>query len=265
MSGRAGPDCLTLWTADIAVARNAAAAGVDRIGVDLETLGKQSRQHGHSTWISRHGLSDLDRLRHVVGEAMLFARCNPLHPQSADEIASCLARGAKVLMLPNFTGADCLTRFVELVDGRAIVVPLVERVAAVRVIATMPNLGLSEFHVGLNDLSIELGMPNRLRVLAMPVLDEISTEAKAAGLRFGLGGLARAGDTCLPVPADLIYAQHARLGASGALIARSFHANALDERELAREVFALRGRLEDWRGASQNDLEAARDKLLALT
>ena len=40
------PFRLTLWTADAALAARADAAGVDRIGVDLDRLGKAERQAG---------------------------------------------------------------------------------------------------------------------------------------------------------------------------------------------------------------------------
>src|SRR5688572_17388105 len=55
---------LTLWTNDPAVARRADAAGVDRIGLDLETYGKAERQPKQlATWISPHREDQLPALR----------------------------------------------------------------------------------------------------------------------------------------------------------------------------------------------------------
>lgn len=54
---------LSLWTSDTALAAAADAAGVDRIGVDLETRGKDSRQAGRGTWMSPHVEGDLSRSR----------------------------------------------------------------------------------------------------------------------------------------------------------------------------------------------------------
>lgn len=256
---------LTLWTNDLERAARADRAGVERIGLDLETLGKVDRQRGLPTWISPHSVADLDRLRGVVRHAALFVRANPLHDGSAAEIDALVARGARFLMLPNFTHADEVRAFVALIAGRAHVVPLVERLAAVDAIAAFPALGIEEFHVGLNDLSIDLGEPNRLAALASPVMESIAAAARSSGLRFGLGGLARAGDETLPVPSDLVYAQHARLGASGALMARSFFADRMDERRFARETARLRCRLAEWFRASPHALEAARAELARRT
>src|SRR5512139_1851864 len=91
---------LTLWTADAGLARRADAAGVERVGVDLERIGKADRQRGLGTWISPHRTEDLDALGAALERAELFARVNPLHPGSGREVAEVVGRGARVLMLP---------------------------------------------------------------------------------------------------------------------------------------------------------------------
>lgn len=146
-------------------------------------------------------------------------------------------------------------------DDRARVVPLVERLDAVDLVGMLAGVGVEEIHVGLNDLSIDRGLSNRLSVLVSPVMDRIAQTARAAGLRVGLGGLGRAGDEALPVPSDLVYAQHTRLGASGALIARSFFSYPMSEAEFAEEIRRLRARLEEWAKASPQALEAANTEL----
>jgi hypothetical protein len=50
----------------------------------------------------------------------------------------------------------------------------------------------------------------------------IAEHVRAAGLRFGFGGVARADDRTLPVAPDLIYSQYPLLGATAAWLARSF-------------------------------------------
>ena len=253
---------LTLWTNDPVRAAWADRAGVERIGVDLETMGKAARQHGLGTWVSGHTPADLDRIRPSVARAALFVRMNPFHDGCRAEVEALLGQGVSVLMLPNFTHLDEIASIVKIVAGRALVVPLVERVAAIESVEAMPQLGIDEIHVGLNDLSIDLGLTNRLAVLATGFIDELASAARAAGLRFGLGGLARALDAELPVPSDLVYAQHARLGASGALIARSFFGvDRVSASSFTREIARLRDRLDDWFGASPRELCAARNEL----
>src|SRR5687768_18349093 len=70
---------LTLWTGDPRLAARADAAGVDRIGVDLERLGKAERQRGLGTWISAHAEADLAALAPALTRAALFARVNPIN------------------------------------------------------------------------------------------------------------------------------------------------------------------------------------------
>lgn len=253
---------LTLWTNDPSLAAMADQAGVDRIGIDLETLAKSERQVGRATWISTHNLSDLKALRPVLSSAELFVRCNPFHRGSEAEVDDALRYGAQVLMLPNFTQLDDLRRFAEVVAGRAKIIPLVERLKSVELINEFTMLGIDEFHVGLNDLSIDLGLSNRIAVLGMPIMDRISAFARGHRLRFGIGGLARAGDTGLPVPSDLVYAQHARLGSSGALIARVFFRESVCPSSLSQEIAKMRQRLQEFRAAPQDELDRFRDDLL---
>jgi hypothetical protein len=253
---------LTLWTNDVLRAAWADGAGVDRIGVDLETIGKSDRQKGLPTWISPHSLGDLERIRPSIARAALFVRANPLHEGSTAEIEALLERHAAIVMLPNFTRAAEVEAFVGLVKGRARVVPLVERVAALDAISSLPALGIDEIHVGLNDFSIDLGERNRLAVLGLPVMDRLAALAHQGGLKLGLGGLGRALDESLPVPSDLVYAQHARLGARGALIARSFFTADMTETQLGAEITRMRSRLAEWMSAPQAALEDARAELV---
>jgi hypothetical protein len=93
-------------------------------------------------------------------------------------------------------------------------------------------------------------------------MDDIATRVHAAGLPLGLGGLGRLGDTSVPVPPGLVYAQHARLGGSAALVARSFLALGGD---LAAEVERARERLDYWRACDDAELQAATEALRACT
>jgi hypothetical protein len=89
-----------------------------------------------------------------------------------------------------------------------------------------------------------------------------SRQVRDAGLRFGFGGLARAGDDALPVPPDMVYAQYARLGASTAWLARSFFAGG-QPLDIAAEIATLRARLAFWTAQPDADLAAMRDRLAA--
>jgi len=254
------PFVLTLWTADPGLARAADVAGVDRIGVDLERLGKLERQAARGTWISTHREEDLDALAPALSRARLFARVNPLNPDSEREIEAVLGRGAQVLMLPMFMSAGDADRFVRLVDSRATVVLLVEHATALEHLHEIVRVrGVDEVHIGLNDLAISLGLRNRWMALADGLLDGAAAIVRQAAIRFGLGGIGRAGDTSLPIPADLIYAEYARTGATAAVLSRSFF--AAGDVDPMVEVARARATLDAWRCRTPEDLAAAHAEL----
>ncbi len=247
----------TLITDNTRLAAAADDAGVDRIGIDIELLGKAERQAGHDARFSHHGWEDLAALRRVVKRAALFTRINPVHNETAAEIEAALGLGAGVLMLPSFRTAREVEEFVRLVRGRARAVILVElapAVARIREILDVP--GVDEVMIGLNDLHLEFGVANHFEMLVSPVLDLLAAEVARRGLPLAVGGLALPGDTRLPIPPDLVYAQYPRLGASGAWIARSFSAP-----DMKTAVQEMRNRLDDWAGATTEQLEDARREL----
>lgn len=114
-------------TNDPTVAKIAADAGVDRIFIDMEVLGKAERQGGMDTVQSHHVPEDIAKVRAAIGDqAEIMARVNPLNPNSQTEIDDAIANGADVIMLPMWRTADDLRRLVSMVDGRAKVMPLLE-------------------------------------------------------------------------------------------------------------------------------------------
>ena len=253
---------LTLITEDPGLAADADRAGVDRIGPDLEQLGKKERQAGLNTRLSHHQIDDVARVGRSLSRAKLFVRVNPINAGSAAEVDAVIARGARVLMLPFFRTAGEVETFVRLVDGRASIMLLVETAAAVvRLRDILAVAGTSEIMVGLNDLRLELGVNNHFEVLASPVLDAIAREVHAAQLPFSVGGVGRPDDRSLPVPVDLVFAQFPRLGATGAWLSRSFLRDVPTDWDFGRAVAALRRRLTEWAHASPADLQRAHAEL----
>src|SRR5947199_48978 len=122
---------LTLLTKDAALASVADRAGVNRIGVDLERLGKAERQAGHDTRISTHTWHDLSVIETSISRADLFVRINPIHPGTAGEVEKAVELGASVIMLPSFQSAEEVSIFTAAVRGRAHAVILVELAPAV--------------------------------------------------------------------------------------------------------------------------------------
>jgi len=254
---------LTLVSRDRTLIEHADRAGVDRIGIDIERLGKRERQADiPDARISDHELSDLEGVSAVVRRADVFCRLNPRHPGTRGEVERAIAAGANVVMLPFFRGADEVAAFVDAVAGRATVVLLLETAAAtarLHEIVAVP--GVAEVMVGLNDLHRTYGLSNHFEILASDLMTTVSRIVHDAGLRFGFGGVARPTDRSLPVPAELVIAQYPRLGATSAWIARSFLRAGDDQAGFAAELAALRRCLEHWFAQPADVLEDRRDEL----
>jgi 2-keto-3-deoxy-L-rhamnonate aldolase RhmA len=228
---------LMLITGDPAIAAFAIRSGVDRVFVDLETIGKQERQGHKDTWISAHSMESVGAVRKALGadKDSLLVRLNPLYEGSPDEVEEALARGADFLMLPMFRRADEVARFADLVRGRAKVIPLLEtREAAAEIENIVRVPGLSEIFIGLNDLHLSLGMRFMFEPLAKGMLDGLAKTILGAGLRFGFGGIGRIGEGTLP--AEWILGEHLRLGSNSVILSRSFHGRSRNMAELTKQI-----------------------------
>lgn len=222
-------------TKDPAVARIAQAAGVDRIFVDMEYIGKAQRQGGMDTVQNHHTVEDVARLRPVLDQAELLVRVNPVHPGSKDEINRVIAAGADVIMLPMWQSVEEVQQFIRWVDGRAKTLLLLENQAAVDCLDRVVALpGVDEIHIGLNDLSISQGKKFLFQPLADGTVDAVCAKIKAAGIPFGFGGFGRLGGGTLP--AAYIVAEHYRLGSSMSILSRAFcnTAQITDLKEIKR-------------------------------
>jgi len=219
------------------IARIAEECSVDRIFVDLETLGKEERQAGMNTVKSRHTFEDVSAIRQVIRKAELLVRVNPLHQHSQSEIDEVINRGADIVMLPMFRSAADARTFVGMVNGRAKAMLLLENKdaeAAIDEILTVP--GIDEIHIGLNDLHLSHGMDFMFQPLANGQVDRLAEKIKAAGIPFGFGGIARLDEGMLP--ARFIIAEHHRLGSEMVILSRSFYDTWLkQETEEIRQVF----------------------------
>ena len=254
---------LTAITADPTRAAQCDAAGVDRVGVDIERLDKRSRQRDMpNARISDHELHHLDSLRPAVRHAQLFARLNPLHDATVIEVDRAISHGAKVLMLPYFTCAREVESFVRLVDQRAVAALLLETApAVVRLHDILAVDGVDEITVGLNDLSLSCGADSAFEILSSDLMESIADSINARGIPFGFGGLARAHDATLPVLSDLVIAQHARLGSNAAWLSRSFFGTDQDEIDIAAEIAILRTQIDFWRAQPADVLTRQRDEM----
>ena len=136
-------------------------AGVDRIFVDLEYIGKADRQGGMDTVQSDHTLQDVKRISQVLSKADLLVRVNPIHEateeycSSEEEIETAITNGADIIMLPFFKTVEEVEFFINQVAGRCRTMLLLETPEAVECLDDILALkGIDEIHIGINDLSL---------------------------------------------------------------------------------------------------------------
>lgn len=202
-------------------------AGVDRIFVDMEYIGKGLRQGGMDTVQSYHTTDDVALMAKTLQKAELMVRCNPIHEATADycssrdEIDAIIENGAQVVMLPYFKTAAEVEKFVRLVDGRAKTFPLMEtREAAENADEILQVDGIDEIYIGLNDMSLSYGYSFMFQLLANGTVDRLADKFRAKGMTFGFGGIASLSGGLLP--GSYVLKEHYRLGSSRVILSRSF-------------------------------------------
>ena len=225
------------------IAQIAETAGVDRIFVDMEYIGKTERQGGMDTVQSHHTVEDVARIRGAIDKAELMVRCNPIHratseySSSAEEIDGIVKNGADIIMLPYFKSATEVKTFIDLVGGRARALPLVETPEAVESIDEILDLpGVDEIYIGLNDLSLGYHKKFMFELLADGTVEKLCFKFRQKGIPYGFGGIASVGKGLLP--AEKIIREHYRLGSTSAILSRSFcDVNKINHMGIISETF----------------------------
>ncbi len=209
------------------IAQIAESAGVDRIFVDMEFIGKDARQGGLDTVKCHHTVQDVVNIKHAVTKKEVLVRVNPIHaalpdyPSSEGEINAVIAAGADVIMLPYFKTAEEVRAFVRLVNGRAKTMLLLETPESVECVDEILTVdGVDEIHIGLNDLSLGYGMPFMFELLADGTVEALCLKFRKRDIIYGFGGIASIGKGMLP--SEYVIKEHYRLGSTCAILSRSF-------------------------------------------
>lgn len=211
------------------IASLAEKAGVGRIWVDLEKLGKAQRQRGMDTVQSDHTPEDVATVSAALSTAEVVARVNPIHEgcreagllSSREEIDLVIRNGADLVMLPYFKTVEEVRVFTDMVDGRAKVYPLLETPEAVEHLDEILAIdGIDEIHVGLNDLTLGSHKRFLFQPLADGTVDYLCEKFAARGIPYGFGGFCGVGGG--EVPAESIILEHYRLGSTRAILSRTF-------------------------------------------
>ena len=195
--------------------------GVDRVWIDLETLGKEARQNNMNTVKSQHSVEDIIRIKPLLTKAELMVRINSWHEYSAEEIEKVIRAGADIIMLPYWKTAEEVKSFLSAVNGRCKTSLLLETKEAVECLdEALKNGGFDEIHIGLNDLHLSYKMTFMFELLADGTVERLCEKFRAAGVPYGFGGIAKLGAGMLP--AERVIMEHYRLGSTRAILSRAF-------------------------------------------
>lgn len=219
-------------TNNLDVALIAEKAGVDRIWVDLETLGKEERQKGINSVKSHHAINDIKVIAKRLTRAEMLVRVNPWNNNSKKEIEDVVAAGAQIIMLPMWRSAQEVRYFVDTIAGRARTTILLETIEAERCLDEVLKIkGIDEIHIGLNDLHLSYGLTFMFELLTNGTVERIISKIKQTGIPYGFGGISHLGDGM--IPAEMIVMEHYRLGSTRAILSRGFcdQTKSLDEIE----------------------------------
>lgn len=225
------------------IAEIAESAGVDRIFVDMEYIGKADRQGGMDTVQNHHTLEDVKTIAQTIKKAKLLVRINPIHEKSKDYISSeeeidrAIKNGADILMLPYFKTVREAETFLRFVNGRVKTMLLLETPEAVGVVDDILKLkGIDEIFVGLNDLSLGYGKKFMFELLSDGTVEELCFKFKKANIPYGFGGIAALGKGDLP--AEKIIIEHYRMGSTSVILSRSFcNTNEVKDIETIKNIF----------------------------
>jgi len=226
-------------TNDLDVALIAEKYGVERVWIDLETLGKEERQAGLDAVKSHHTVDDIRKIKPHLTTSEMLVRVNHWYEGSEKEIEDVIAAGADMVMLPYWKSTDEVKSFIEAVDGCCQTTLLLETKEAVECIDEVLAMGgFDEIHIGLNDLHLSYGLDFMFELLINGTVEMLCKKFKAAGIPYGFGGIAKIGDGA--VPAEKIILEHYRLGSTRAILSRTFCDNAkIGSLEEINRVFAV--------------------------
>lgn len=224
-------------TNELDIAKIAENAGVDRIFIDLETIGKEERQHNRDTVKSTHKIDDIGNVKSVLTKSELLVRINKIYAGSKKEINEVIEQGADVVMLPYFKTLDEVKAFLNITAGRVKTNLLVETPEAVKLLGDILRLeGIDEIHIGINDLHLGYHRKFMFELLADGTVEEICSKLKISNKKYGFGGIAAIG--CGALPAEYIIREHYRLGSTMAILSRSFcDTRKIRNRDEIRQIF----------------------------
>ena len=200
---------------------------VDSIFIDLEILGKESRQANTNSLISKHNFKDLEISRDIIQKSALGVRVNRLNSNSKNEINKCISKGVDVIMLPMFHNPKEVIEVLKFINNRCELDLLFETPESIDKIKYFPLDQIRFSHFGLNDLSIALKAKHMFEVFFNQNLIKATNYLNKKDYCFGVGGVGVVGSK--PFDPELIFTMHQLLSSKRCILSRSFLSKIMDK------------------------------------
>lgn len=251
-------------TNSLDIALIAEKAGVNRVWIDLETLGKEERQKGINSVKSHHSVQDIKTIAPRLTSSKMMVRVNPWNENSKEEIEEVISAGAQIIMLPMWKTADEVSNFLKAVGGRITTSLLLETREAEECLDQVLMLnGIDEIHIGLNDLHLSYGLNFMFELLTNGTVERIINKIKKTSIPYGFGGISHLGDGL--IPAEMIIMEHYRLGSTRAILSRGFCDQTKPLKEVEQSFTNNMNQLRKFENCiDNNNFEENKRKLAAL-
>ena len=236
---------------------------IDRIMIDLEYLGKKSRQTGKDLFQSEHIPDDVPKIKSILNHTKLVVRVNSIHDNTLNEVNRVIEGGADVVMLPYFKTIEEVNYFISCVNQRATVSLLIETKEAVELLKDIIKIdGIDEYHIGLNDLSISLGNDTIFKTIVDGTIKKCVDILKTTSKPYGFGGIGSMSNRKLTVDPFLCLSEQIRQGCSIGWLGRSFRNLIDNETNLVHEIKLLRSFISELENISSDKLQINHDQLI---
>lgn len=196
--------------------------GVDQFIVDLERTGKIERQSNLNSFISNHTMLDVEALASQFGSDQMIVRIDFLSCDYLKQIDELSAMGIKNFMVPMFDTSSQIEDLLSKFDCHNFI-PLVETKSAFHQIDKLVHIpAINSFHIGLNDLSLQLKTGSMFDIVTNGVLENTTRQVSLALVeRWGFGGVGSSFFDHKVKPNEVLR-HHKHLGSNQVILTRDF-------------------------------------------
>lgn len=188
--------------------------------VDIERRGKINRQMNKGTFISDHVLEDILTLKLNLKNSKIITRVNSIYAKSSIEISKSLKYGSDYILLPFYKTQEEVHTFLKLLPKQDQGILLCEtKEAFFEYERIHKNVKPFLFHIGLNDLHMELNFKFMFEILKLNQFKKISDYFSGVS-NFGFGGISSLEEGI--IPGKFILKEHHFFNSNFVILSRSF-------------------------------------------